>query len=112
MPTDIDILYRYIKHDEPNTKCPAYWNVSAGSIDTTHRLYRIMYKENEITYEQEITIHIHKYKKELKDYASLLEIVMTDTRYCDSFKNACFEMACKDPWIRDVAPHFLMYASP
>jgi hypothetical protein len=101
-PTLLDTLFRFHKHDDPESTPRCNWNVSAGSIDGQNRLYRIVYSEDKITYEEEVQIPFHNYKKLLIKFYLILEKVMGDKELCLEFRNACRDLMHEDPWLKSM----------
>jgi hypothetical protein len=99
VPTLLDTLFRFHKHDDPGSTLRCEWNVSASSIDNQNRLYRIVYTEDTVTYEQEVKIPFHNYKKLLKDFYLILKKVIEDDTLSFEFRDVCKELLITDPWL-------------
>jgi hypothetical protein len=103
MPSTLDALFRFVRHDEPTATCPATWSVSVGTLEMQTRLYRIMYRDGKDKYEEEISIPLQNYKRKLFDFYSVMkDTIANHELFCLEFRDACQELIDTDPWLKEV----------
>lgn len=98
-PTKLDRLYRFSQHE--SNESVATWHVSAGTLETKTRIYRIMYHYGDVHDDMEITIHVKKDVELLKPFLAYLEEVARNGKgeYEPWFRLACLDLLTEDPWL-------------
>jgi hypothetical protein len=103
MPTHLDRLFRFFRHDEG--KSTVAWNVSAVTLEQKSRLYRYSYKSTERSFEQEITISVRT-PRQLLPFYTLLARMVHEKELDEAFRSACSELLVIDPWLEELQRDF------
>lgn len=103
MPTHLDRLFRFFRHDEG--KYGVSWNLSAVTLEQKSRLYRYSYKSTERSFEYETTIHVQT-PRQLLPFYTLLTRLTQEKELDEAFRLACLELLTIDPWLEELQRDF------
>lgn len=108
MTSNLDRLYRFFRHDDEENDAWARcsWNVAAGALEQTNRLYRILYIDPAINLhiEDEITIDTTQPTR-LFGFLQFLQSLQVKKDLDPAFLLACADLLAEDPWLSLIKNH-------